>query len=92
MCWDLCGYVASGLVLATFSMKDMVPLRIAALASNLAFITYGLALGLRPIWLLHALLMPVNGWRLVQAARLRPGAEQMPHTRPVRGWLPPGAA
>ncbi len=69
MCWDLCGYVASGLVLAAFYMKDMVPLRLAALASNLAFMAYGLALDLTPIWLLHALLVPLNGWRLVQAAR-----------------------
>jgi hypothetical protein len=69
MCWDVCGYVASGLVLAAFYMRDMVPLRIAALASNLAFIAYGLALGLTPIWLLHLLLVPLNGWRLVEAAK-----------------------
>lgn len=69
MCWDLCGYVASGLVLAAFYMKDMIPLRAVALASNLAFMAYGVALGLTPIWLLHALLVPLNGWRLVQAAR-----------------------
>jgi CRP/FNR family transcriptional regulator, cyclic AMP receptor protein len=68
MCWDFCGYVASGLVLATFSMKDMVPLRIVALGSNLAFMAYGLALDLTPIWLLHAMLVPLNGWRLVEAA------------------------
>jgi hypothetical protein len=71
MCWDLCGYVASGLVLAAFYMKDMIPLRIAALASNLAFMVYGFALGLTPIWLLHALLVPLNGWRLAEAARRR---------------------
>ena len=69
MCWDVCGYVASGLVLAAFYMKDMVPLRIAALGSNLAFIAYGLALGLTPIWLLHALLVPLNAWRLMDAAK-----------------------
>jgi hypothetical protein len=71
MCWDVCGYIASGLVLAAFYMKDMIPLRIVALASNLAFIGYGLALELTPIWLLHALLVPLNGYRLVEAARLR---------------------
>jgi hypothetical protein len=52
-------------------MKDIIPLRLAALASNVAFIAYGLALGLTPIWLLHALLVPLNGYRLVEAARLR---------------------
>jgi hypothetical protein len=75
MCWDVCGYVASGLVLAAFYMKDLVPLRIVALASNLAFIAYGLALGLTPIWVLHVLLVPLNGWRLLEAARQRSRTE-----------------
>jgi hypothetical protein len=48
----------------------MIPLRLAALASNVAFIAYGVALDLTPIWLLHALLVPLNGYRLVGAARL----------------------
>ena len=69
MGWELSGYVASGLVLAAFYMRDMVLLRLAALASNVAFIAYGLALGLTPIWLLHAQLVPLNGYRLVEAAR-----------------------
>jgi hypothetical protein len=69
--WDALGYVASALVLAAFYMKEMIPLRIAALASNLSFIAYGAALDLTPIWLLHVLLLPMNGCRLVQALRLR---------------------
>ena len=60
------GYVASALVLAAFCMKEMVPLRIVALCSNLAFIAYGLGLGLTPIWLLHAVLLPMNVWRLCE--------------------------
>jgi hypothetical protein len=70
--WDLAGYVASALVLAAFYMKSMVWLRVVALLSNLAFIVYGLALNLPPIWLLHALLVPLNWFRLVEAARTRP--------------------
>lgn len=46
--WDLVGNVAAALVLAAFCMRDMVPLRIAALCRNVAFIAYGLALGLAP--------------------------------------------
>jgi hypothetical protein len=83
--WDHCGYVASGLVLAAFYMKDMIPLRLVALASNLAFIVYGLALHLPPIWLLHALLVPLNACRLVEALRARRaaanGAGAVPRTR-----------
>jgi hypothetical protein len=44
--WDLVAYLAAALVLAAFGMREMVPLRIAALCSNLAFIAYALALGL----------------------------------------------
>jgi len=78
MCWDACGYAASGLVLAAFYMKDMIPLRLAALASNLAFMAYGYALDLTPIWVLHALLVPLNGWRLMEATRLRIGMRRRP--------------
>lgn len=69
--WDFVGYVAATLVLSAFYMREMVPLRIAALCSNLAFIAYGLALGLALVWLLHALLLPMNGYRLLEALRAR---------------------
>ena len=61
-----CGYLASALVLATFWMTRMVPLRIVAICSNIAFFTYGMALGLAPVAILHAVLLPVNVWRLWQ--------------------------
>lgn len=62
------GYLASALVLATFCMRDMAALRCMAIASNLAFITYGALADLGPVLLLHLLLLPVNvlrlaGWR-----------------------------
>jgi hypothetical protein len=69
--WDLVGYVAAALVVAAFCMREMVALRMAALCSNLAFIAYGLALGLTPVWLLHALLLPMNGYRLLEVLRAR---------------------
>jgi hypothetical protein len=37
---DLFGYFASFLVFTTFAMSRMVPLRLTAIASNVAFITY----------------------------------------------------
>ena len=83
---DVAGYLASGLVFAAFCMKEMIPLRIVGICSNLAFIVYGVELGLVPVWALHAILLPMNSWRLWQALRargqsvrpLRPGSEQMP--------------
>jgi len=64
---DLLGYVASALVLATFCMRAMVPLRILAIFSNLAFIAYGYEASLLPILLLHLVLLPVNLVRLAES-------------------------
>ena len=46
---ELVGYLASALVFATFYMKTMMPLRAVAIASNVAFISYGYVGGMAPI-------------------------------------------
>jgi len=75
---DAIGFVAAALVLVTFYQRQMIPLRLAALGSNLAFIVYGLALGLAPVWLLHALLLPVNASRLAEALRAKHSLDGSP--------------
>jgi hypothetical protein len=65
--WEAIGYVASALVLTAFGMRSIIPLRAVAICSNLVFIMYGLGLGLTPVWSLHAALLPMNAWRLVEA-------------------------
>ncbi len=67
---DMLGYAASATVLATFCMRTMIPLRVAALASNELFIAYGYADHLLPVLLLHSILLPVNVTRLVEFQRL----------------------
>jgi CRP/FNR family cyclic AMP-dependent transcriptional regulator len=71
---DALGYLASLLVLATFCMRRMVALRLLAIASNLAFIVYAMLAGIHPVLLLHALLLPMNVWRLVEIVRGRDAA------------------
>jgi CRP/FNR family cyclic AMP-dependent transcriptional regulator len=67
MSWlDILGYAAAGTVFATFCMTTMMPLRILAVASNLLFGTYGFLAELHPILVLHAILFPINVYRLVQ--------------------------
>jgi hypothetical protein len=39
---DAVGFAAAGLVLATFCMRSMITLRWVAIASNVAFIVYGI--------------------------------------------------
>jgi len=67
---DYLGYLASILVLCTFCTKTMMPLRIIALGSNVAFIAYGALLHLYPVLILHAVLLPLNAWRLTEIFRL----------------------
>jgi CRP/FNR family cyclic AMP-dependent transcriptional regulator len=57
---DALGFIAAGLVLATFCMKRLVVLRGMAISSNLVFILYGYAAGIEPVLVLHLILLPVN--------------------------------
>ena len=64
---NLLGYSAASLVLATFCARSMVTLRMLALCSNVAFVIYAIAASLWPILLLHAVMFPLNLFRLSEA-------------------------
>jgi hypothetical protein len=67
----IAAWVAALLVFSSFFMKTMIPLRVVAITSNIAFVTYAL-LGLKygifgrvyPILVLHSALLPLNVLRL----------------------------
>ena len=61
---DTLGYLAAGAVLATFSVRCIKTLRVLAIISNLLFIAYAASANLSPVLMLHALLLPLNLWRL----------------------------
>jgi hypothetical protein len=63
---DIVGYWASAMVFSTFVTKDTRLLRILALVSNVAFVSYGLLAWLPPVFFLHLVLMPINAIRLGQ--------------------------
>jgi hypothetical protein len=67
---DVIGYIAGALVLATFYLQTMLKLRMVAICSNIAFITYGALTHAVPILVLHTLLLPLNVTRLLQMKRL----------------------
>ncbi|GAC1345106.1 MAG: hypothetical protein NVSMB18_24090 [Acetobacteraceae bacterium] len=60
---------ASTFVLASFAMRSMHRLRMTAIASNIAFISFGWVAHIWPIFVLHAILLPLNCIRLVQSER-----------------------
>lgn len=73
---DLLGWAAAALMVATFACRDARCMRPLAVATNLAFIGYGLAASLPPIWALHLLLLPINLWRWAESLRaLTPSGE-----------------
>ena len=47
-----------------FTLRTLVPIRLAAIGANVAFILYGALGGLLPPLILHSLLLPVNAFRL----------------------------
>ena len=64
------GFIAAGLSIATHSMRTMVPLRVTGIASNFAFMTYGFLFGSLPTMILHAILFPLNVYRLSEMLKL----------------------
>jgi hypothetical protein len=64
------GYLASAMVLGTFGMRTMMPLRIAALATNIVVIAYAALTQLHVVLVIQIMLLPLNVWRLIEIQRL----------------------
>jgi len=79
---EVSGWIACSCVLATFLMRRMRPLRLAAIASNIAFIAYATQLELVPILLLHIALLPINLWRLREQGQ----ADRISQALPRWSW------
>ncbi len=82
--------VASGLVVAASFVRTMIPLRWLAVASNLGFLVYGMLAPSLPMLALHAVLLPVNLWRVAEMARLTRRVKATAASRDASGlWLRP---
>lgn len=67
---QLLGYLAAFLMFSTFYMKNMIPLRIVGIASNITFIAYTFNAQIWPVLVLHTALLPMNCLRLAQMLKL----------------------
>lgn len=91
----IAGWLSAVLVFASFFMKTMVPLRIVAVCSNIAFMIYAL-LGLKygvfgrvyPILVLHATLLPLNLIRLRQLKVLLRAVREASEGETIRALVP----
>lgn len=90
MMWaDALGYLAALLVLATFSMQTMLPLRMTGIASNCVFIAYGYFTAAWPVVALHLILLPLNSLRLYQMLQLVRKVQEASRGDLSMDWLKP---
>jgi hypothetical protein len=83
------GFIAAGLSIAAHSMRTMVPLRITGIANNFAFLTYGFMFGSLPTMVLHAILFPLNVYRLSEMLKLIKQVEAASAGDLNMDWLKP---
>jgi hypothetical protein len=83
------GFLAAGLVIATLSMRTMIPLRIVGIVSNVAFVTYGALFGSIPTVVLHSILFPLNIYRLHEMLKLVKQVEAASKGDMSLDWLKP---
>ncbi|UCE30721.1 MAG: cyclic nucleotide-binding domain-containing protein [Burkholderiales bacterium] len=83
------GLIAAALSLSSFLMKGMLPLRLLALAANVAFIAYGIIDSIAVALILHAILLPINAKRAWDIRKLIRDIETARADSPVSEWLLP---
>lgn len=71
---ELIGYAGTAATVATYSMRTIVPLRIAGIMSSFFFISYALLVGVLPMLVTELVILPINCWRLYQVLRPVPAA------------------
>lgn len=86
------------LSLASFTMKRMLPLRMLAIAANVAFIAFAFAVLENPATdpkaplpglFLNAVLLPINARRIWEIRKLTSEIARATHDAPVSQWLLP---
>jgi hypothetical protein len=67
---NLLGLIGGIFYVASVTLRTMIPLRIAAIISNVLFMGYGLMAKALPTFFMYAVLLPINCFRLYQIQQL----------------------
>jgi hypothetical protein len=67
---NLLGLIGGIFYVASVTLRTMIPLRIAAIISNILFMGYGLMAKALPTFFMYAVLLPINVFRLYQIQQL----------------------
>lgn len=86
---EVVGYVGNVVVIITYSMRTMIPLRMLGMCSNAVFLFYSWLLGLVPLMVLQCILLPLNGYRLWQMLRLTKQVQAAAEGDGSMSWLKP---
>lgn len=86
---EIIGYLGAVVVICTYSMKTMVPLRIFGMTSNVVLITYGFLGGAYPTLVLHLILLPLNARRLYEMLQLIKKVKEATGGDHSLNWLKP---
>jgi len=83
------GFIGAALMLASYLMKSMLPLRIAALTACCFLVAYGALKQALPTLLLYGALIPINVKKTIQIRKLVKAIESARADTPVSEWLLP---
>ncbi len=87
--FELLGYMAALCTLAMYSMRTMIPLRIAGVMANAFNIAFGFFAGVYPTLILHVVLFPLNVTRLFQMTQLVKKVREAAQGDLSMDWLKP---
>jgi CRP-like cAMP-binding protein len=83
------GFVGAALMLASYLMKGMMPLRICALCACIFLVSYGAIKHAVPTLALYALLVPINIKKTLAMRRMVKAIERAREDTPLSQWLLP---
>src|ERR1700719_1693005 len=81
--------VASVFVVATYTMRTMIPLRVFGMLTNIILIAAAIPSHNYPQLVLHAVLLPLNGYRLHQMLQLVRDVKKSVNSDLSMEWLKP---
>ena len=83
------GFIGAGLMVASYLMKSMLPLRVVALAANVFLVTYAALSGAWPTMALYVAMFPINLKKVIEIRKLIGAIKHAQAETPLADWLLP---
>ena len=83
------GFIGAALMVASYLMKNMLPLRMVALSANVFLVVYAVQGGSWPTVALYVAMIPINVKKVLQIKKLIRAIENAKTDTPVSEWLLP---